>query len=101
MTRHARTQVRPSGQTRWTVPYTAPGSKGGQVTVLATSREDALNAVAELHRKRSTHGTTGDPSWRLSQRERAGIEYGEPYPVDEAGQPLLLDDQAPAHRAAS
>jgi hypothetical protein len=65
-----------SGQ-RWAVPYTAPGTKGGSVTVAATSREDALTRVIEIHRRRST-GATGNPSWRLRRAELVQIAYGEP-----------------------
>lgn len=81
---------------RWTVPYAAPGSRGGQVTVTAMSREDALNRVAELHRRRST-SSTGNPSWRLRNGELAQIQYGEPVLVHQDGELAL----PPRERAAS
>lgn len=62
---------------RWAVPYTAPGSRGGQVTVTATSREDAITRVIEIHRRRST-SAQGNPSWRLHRTELVHITYGEP-----------------------
>lgn len=72
-----------SGQAgRWRVPYTAPGSLGGSVTVTAVSREDAYLKVAALHRRtkrfpRPEDGANG-ASLRLTPAQVRRIEYGEP-----------------------
>lgn len=63
---------------RWKVPYQAPGSKGGFLVVRATSREDAINKAIETHGGCFTDPVTGNPSWRLTPKQRASIDYGEP-----------------------
>ncbi len=79
-----------SGQ-RWRVPYSAPGSKGGSVTVTATSREDAYLKVAALHRQtrrfpRSEADRANGATMRLTQAQTRRIEYGEPELIDSAEQ---------------
>jgi hypothetical protein len=66
------------------VPYTAPGSRGGFVVVYAASREDAINAAIELHGSRYQDLFSGNPSWGLTARQRAVIDYGEPVLLDAA-----------------
>ena len=66
---------------RWKVPYAAPGSLGGFLVVEATSREDAINAAVDKHRASRRFprddGTNGK-TLRLTDAQRARIEYGEP-----------------------
>lgn len=72
----------------WRVPYTAPGVIRGHLIVRATSREDAINAAVQLHGKRATNHLTGNPSWRLSTKSRAQIDYGEPEPANDAARAI-------------
>lgn len=81
----------PSAHPRWKVPYQAPGSKGGFLVVHATTREDAINKAIETHGGRFTNPVTGNSSWRLTSKQLAAIDYGEPV--------LLADEQAQAGAA--
>ncbi len=70
---------------RWRVPYTTPGIKAGFLVVEAASREDAINAAVAIHTKTiRLNGLTSGPDRRirLTPRQRALIDYGEPQQID-------------------
>ncbi len=73
---------------RWRVPYSAPGSLGGSVTVTATSREDAYTKAIAIHRKQKTlRGSAAGSKaiiLRLTTAQRLHIEYGEPELIETA-----------------
>ena len=62
----------------WRVPYSAPGTRGGALTIFATSAVDALE------RARAWHATTPvRPTFDARPRPRSAsvVEYGEPVQV--------------------
>jgi len=66
---------------RWRVPYSTGASRGFLV-VAATNREDAINAAIAAHgshrRLYDGHGARRTTAIRLTPRQRAAIQYGEP-----------------------
>lgn len=66
---------------RWRVPYST-GATHGFLIVAATGREDAINAAIATHgnsrRLYDGHGVRRTTSIRLTPRQRAAIQYGEP-----------------------
>lgn len=79
--RNANANPTPAPQSRWRVPYTAPGSKGGTLTVTATNRSAAVEKVTDILMRRrpsALRSGTGTKTLSLSTRERAQIQFGEP-----------------------
>ncbi len=69
-----------TGLGRWSVPYTTEATRGF-LTVTATSREDAINAAIAAHGRSARltrYGSGPDRRIRLTPRQRAAIQYGEP-----------------------
>lgn len=81
MKKRSTTPPTPARAERWQVPYTAPGSKGGTLTVVATSRAAAVEKVTDILMRRrpaELRTVTGTKALALTTRERTQIQFGEP-----------------------
>lgn len=61
---------------RWRVPYTAPGSRGGHLTIFATSAADALSRARAWHAQ-----TPVRPTYDARPRRTPPITWGTPVQV--------------------